>query len=87
MDIKKSQQSLKNWTKQKWRTKSGKKSSETGERYLPEKAIKSLSASQYAAGTKRKREAMSKGKERASYTEAEAKAFLRATNKKRKDKK
>jgi len=87
MAIKKSQQSLKNWTKQKWRTKSGKKSSETGERYLPEKAIKSLSASQYAAGTKRKREAMSKGKERASYTEAEAKAFLRATNKKRNNKK
>ncbi len=87
MAIKKSQQSLKNWTKQKWRTKSGKKSSETGERYLPEKAIKSLSASQYAAGTKRKREAMSKGKERASDTEAEAKAFLRATNKKRTNKK
>lgn len=87
MAIKKSQQSLKDWTKQKWRTKSGKKSSETGERYLPEKAIKSLSASQYAAGTKRKREAMSKGKERASYTEAEAKAFLRATNKKRRNKK
>lgn len=87
MAVKKSQQSLRNWTKQKWRTKSGEKSSETGERYLPEKAIKSLSASQYAAGTKRKREAMSKGKERASYTEAEAKAFLRATNKKRKNKK
>ena len=41
MALKKSQQSLKSWTKQKWRTKSGKKSSETGERYLPEKAIKS----------------------------------------------
>ncbi len=87
MAIKKSQQSIIDWGNQKWRTKSGKKSSETGERYLPEKAIKSLSASQYAAGTKRKREAMSKGKERASYTEAEAKAFLRATNKKRKNKK
>ena len=34
------QKSLKRWTKQKWRTKSGKKSSETGERYLPSKAIK-----------------------------------------------
>ena len=33
------------WTKQKWRTKSGKKSSITGERYLPEKAIKALSLS------------------------------------------
>ena len=47
MALKKSQKSLKNWTKQKWRTKSGKKSSETGERYLPEKAIKSLTAAQY----------------------------------------
>ena len=40
MALKKSQRSLKAWTKQKWRTKSGKKSSKTGERYLPEKAIK-----------------------------------------------
>ena len=86
MALKKSQKSLKNWTKQKWRTKSGKKSSETGERYLPEKAIKKLTAAQYAAGTKKKREAMSKGKTRAKYTEAEAKAFLSATNRKRKKK-
>ena len=86
MALKKSQKSLKDWTKQKWRTKSGKKSSDTGERYLPEKAIKSLSASQYAAGTKRKREAMKQGKTRAKYTEAEAKAFLRATNRKKKKK-
>ena len=38
-----SQKSLKAWTKQKWKTKSGKPSSKTGERYLPEKAIKNLS--------------------------------------------
>jgi hypothetical protein len=36
MALAKSQRSLKAWGKQKWRTKSGKKSSETGERYLPE---------------------------------------------------
>ena len=42
MALAKSQQSLKSWTKQKWRTKSGKPSAKTGERYLPEKAIKSL---------------------------------------------
>ena len=35
------------WTKQKWRTKSGKKSSITGERYLPEKAINILSSTEY----------------------------------------
>jgi len=63
MAIKKSQRSLKKWTKQKWRTKSGKKSSETGERYLPEKAIKSLSSSEYAATTKKKREDTKKGKQ------------------------
>jgi hypothetical protein len=61
--VKKSQQSLKKWTKQKWRTKSGKKSSETGERYLPEAAIKSLSSAEYAATTKAKREGKRKGKQ------------------------
>jgi len=63
MALKKSQRSLKSWTKQKWRTKSGKKSSETGERYLPEKAIKSLSSREYAATTKKKREDTAKGKQ------------------------
>ena len=47
------QKSLSNWTKQKWRTKSGKPSTQgskaTGERYLPEAAIKALSPSEYAA--------------------------------------
>ena len=55
MTLKKSQKSLKDWTKQKWRTKSGKPSSKTGERYLPEKAIKALSAKEYAATTRAKR--------------------------------
>ena len=63
MALKKSQKSLKNWGKQKWRTKSGKKSSETGERYLPEKAIKSLSAKEYAATTSAKRKGTKKGKQ------------------------
>jgi hypothetical protein len=49
--------------KQKWTTKSGKPSSKTGERYLPEKAIKSLSASQYAATTAAKREGTAAGKQ------------------------
>ena len=63
----KSQQSLKNWTKQKWRTKSGKPSTQgpkaTGERYLPENAIKSLSPAEYAATTKAKRVGKAKGKQ------------------------
>ena len=63
MALKPSQQSLKSWTKQKWRTKSGKPSSKTGERYLPSSAIKSLSSSEYAATTRKKREDTKKGKQ------------------------
>ena len=63
MALAKSQRSLKAWGKQKWRTKSGKKSSETGERYLPEKAIKSMSASEYARTTAAKRKAKAAGKQ------------------------
>tara|TARA_R100000995_G_scaffold81374_1_gene54123 strand:- start:279 stop:521 length:243 start_codon:yes stop_codon:yes gene_type:complete len=59
----KSQKSLSKWTKQKWKTKSGKPSAETGERYLPEKAIKSMSAKEYAATTRKKREDTKKGKQ------------------------
>ena len=63
MALAKSQRSLKAWGKQKWRTKSGKKSSETGERYLPEKAIKSMSASEYARTTAAKRKGKAQGKQ------------------------
>ena len=67
MALKKSQRSLRKWTKQKWRTKSGKKSSETGERYLPEKAIKSLTAAEYAATSRKKRKDTAKGKQHAQH--------------------
>jgi len=69
----KSQLSLKNWGDQKWMTKSGKKSSETGERYLPEKAIKSLSSKEYAATTKAKREGKKSGKQFVAQPKAIAK--------------
>ena len=55
--------SLKKWTKQKWRTKSGKPSSKTGERYLPTAAIKSLSSAEYAATTRAKRKGKAAGKQ------------------------
>jgi hypothetical protein len=61
--LKAPQKSLKDWGDQKWTTKSGKKSSETGERYLPEKAIKSLSPAEYAATTRAKREGKAEGKQ------------------------
>ena len=48
---------------QKWRTKSGNKSSITGERYLPAKAIKALSNFEYRLTTKKKRNATKKGKQ------------------------
>lgn len=57
------QQSLKDWTAQKWRTKSGKPSSQTGERYLPEQAIKALSPAEYAATTRAKRAGKAAGKQ------------------------
>ena len=67
MALTKRQRSLKSWTKQKWRTKSGKPSTQgrkaTGERYLPEKAIKALSASEYAKTTAAKRKATIAGKQ------------------------
>jgi hypothetical protein len=61
--LKPPQQSLKDWTDANWRTKSGKPSSKTGERYLPEKAIESLSAAEYAATTKAKRAGKAAGKQ------------------------
>jgi hypothetical protein len=53
--MKKPQKSLLKWGKQQWQTKSGKPSSETGERYLPKKAIENLSDKEYAATTRAKR--------------------------------
>jgi len=63
IDMKAPQKSLKDWGDQKWRTKSGKKSSVTGERYLPEAAIKNLSSAEYAATTKAKRAGKAAGKQ------------------------
>ena len=63
MALAKSQRSLKAWSKQKWRTKSGKPSSKTGERYLPEAAIKALSPQEYAATTRAKRKGTTAGKQ------------------------
>lgn len=74
MGLKKSQKSLKRWTKEKWRTKSGKPSGETGERYMPAKAIKKLSSKQYAATTAKKRAGTKAGKQFVKNTKAAAKA-------------
>ena len=55
--------SLKDWTSQKCRTKSGKPSAKTGERYLPSAAIKSLTSAEYAATTRAKRKGKAAGKQ------------------------
>ena len=83
MALKKSQKSLKDWTKQKWRTKSGKPSAKTGERYLPSAAIKALSSKEYAATTRKKREDTKKGKQ----VSKQPKKIAKKTRKYRKAKK
>jgi len=55
--------SLVRWGAQKWRTKSGRPSHITGERYLPEKAIRHLSAEQYRRTSEAKRRAMRRGRQ------------------------
>ena len=57
------QKSLSKWSKESWQTKSGKPSSETGERYLPKKAIEALTPAEYAATTRAKREGTRQGKQ------------------------
>ena len=65
--MRKTQKSLRKWTKQQWGTKSGKPSTQgskaTGERYLPKKAREALSDKEYAATTRKKREDTKKGKQ------------------------
>ncbi len=81
MALKKSQKSLKSWTKQKWRTKSGKPSLKTGERYLPEKAIKAMSSAEYAATTRKKRKDTAAGKQHSKQPKKIAKKTRRYRSK------
>ena len=81
MALKKSQRSLKAWTKQKWRTKSGKNSTvgpkATGERYMPSSAIKSLTAAEYAATSRKKRKDTKAGKQHSKQPKRIAKKVAR----------
>ena len=72
MGLTKKQKSLKRWTKQKWRTPSGKKSSETGEVYAPSKTIAKLKSTKkgrkkLAAANKKKRAATRAGEQHAKH--------------------
>ena len=73
----KSQQSLDKWSKQEWGTKSGKPSAKTGERYVPRKAIDSLSSSEYAATTRAKRQGTKAGKQHVAQPKGIAKKTAR----------
>ena len=63
MPLTKAQRDLVKWTREDWGTKSGKKSSDTGERYLDEKSRNALTPQEYAATTRKKREDTKKGKQ------------------------
>ena len=81
MALKKSQKSLKKWTKQEWGyiTKGdAKKPRKKRGRYLPKSVRKSLTKSQKAYQNRKKRQASAKGKQRAKYTKSIAKKVRRA---------
>lgn len=73
----KAQKSLSKWSKQDWQTKSGKPSSKTGERYLPKKAIESLSSEEYARTTAAKRKGKGRGEQFVKQPESIAKKTKR----------
>jgi hypothetical protein len=74
MALKKSQKSLKKWTKQDW----GYTGEKGKSRYLPKSARKSLTKGEKAAGSRAKNKATKAGKQRAKYTKAEKRAVKRA---------
>jgi|TARA_E500000318_G_scaffold13822_2_gene13390 hypothetical protein len=81
MTLKKSQKSLKKWTKEKWGTKSGKPSTQgkkaTGERYLPKAARDALTDKEYAATSRKKRKDTKKGKQHSKQPKKIAKKTAR----------
>lgn len=60
---KRTDNSLRQWTEEDWDTKSGRTSTQTGERYLPRKAREALSDEEYARTTKKKRRDARKGEQ------------------------
>ena len=82
MSLSSQAQSLKKWTKQKWRTKSGKPSIQgplaTGERYMPAKAVGTLTSSEHAATTRAKRKGTKAGKQFVANTKSAKKKIKKA---------
>ena len=69
MKLKKSQQNLRNWTKQDWRTGSGKRSTDTGEAYFPSKAVEALKKAGLYDDAVRIKKAANKSGKNAQYSE------------------
>ena len=63
------QDDLSNWSKQKWTTASGKKSSVTGEPYFPEKAVAALKNRGLYAKAKRQKRSANKANRNARYSD------------------
>ena len=61
--------SLHQWTEEDWGTRSGRKSTDTGERYLSKKAREALSDEEYTRTTTKKRRDIRKGKQFSSQPE------------------
>ena len=86
MALSKSQKSLKKWSKEDWGTKSGKNSTQgpkaTGERYLPKKAIASLTKEEYSKTSAAKRKGTKAGKQYVAQPKKIAKKTAKVRNKK-----
>ncbi|MGP9821314.1 hypothetical protein ACTZWW_14960 [Salinarimonas sp. NSM] len=68
---------LKQWTDEEWGTKSGEKSADTGERYLPKAARENLSEEEYQRTTRKKRADTRRGKQHSSQPEDVARKTAR----------
>jgi len=82
MSLRKPQLSLKKWSDEKWRTRSGKPSVQgplaRGERYMPASAVGSLTAAEHAATTRKKRKGTKAGKQFVANTKAAKKKIKKA---------
>ena len=76
---------LRQWQEEEWGTKSGKKSKDTGERYLPKEAREALSDEEYKRSTAKKRADTRKGRQFSAQPKdvAEKTASARKTGKAR----
>jgi len=67
MALKKTQRSIVEWGNQNWRTKSGKRSQDTDEPYLPSAAYRNMKDRTYEAAKAAKEKATAEGKQYAKH--------------------